>query len=65
MSYIICNLPGDSKKYSCLIKREMRNKRGFFKNEICLDSQWANLNSDKLLLIFDRNLAEIWMFKVT
>ena len=25
------------KKYSCLIKREMHKKRGFCKNEICLD----------------------------
>ena len=34
---------GWPKKYSCLIKREMHNKRGFFENEICLDCKWANL----------------------
>ena len=40
------------KKYSCLIKREMHNKRGFFKSEIWLDCQWANLNFDIFVLIF-------------
>ena len=32
-------LLGGPKKYSCSIKREMHNKRGFFKNEICLHCQ--------------------------
>ena len=36
-------LPDDQEKYSCFIKREMHNKRGIFKNELCLDDQWANL----------------------
>ena len=43
--------------YSCSIKREMYNKRGFFKNEICLDCQCANLNFDILVLIFGCHLA--------
>ena len=33
-------IPGDPKKNNfCLIKREIHNKRGFFKNETCLDCQ--------------------------
>ena len=50
---------GDPKKYSCLIKREVYNKGGFFKNEICFDYQRANLNFDILVLIFGCHLAEI------
>ena len=33
------NILGDLRKYSCLIKHEMHNERGFFKNEKCLDCQ--------------------------
>ena len=51
--------PGDPKKYSSLIKHEMHNKRGFFKNEICLDCQRADLNFDIMVLIFGCHLAEI------
>ena len=43
-------IPGDPKKYSCLIKHKMQNKRGIFKN-ICLHYQWANLDFD---LLFSR-----------
>ena len=42
------------KKHSCLIKH---NKRGFKKNEICFDCQWAYLNFDILVLI----LVVIWL----
>ena len=52
------------KKYSCLIKRKMHNKRGIFKIKIVLNYQWTNLNFDILILIFGCHLAEIWMFKV-
>ena len=47
------------KKYSCLTKREMHNKRRFFTNETCLDCQWADLNFDMLVLSFGCHLAEI------
>ena len=33
------NLPGDPKKYFCLIKRKMHNRRGVLKHEICLNYQ--------------------------
>ena len=56
---------GDSKKYSCLVKREMHNKRELFKNEIRLECRWANFNFDILVLIFGYHLTEIWMFTVT
>ena len=32
-------VPGDPKKYSCLIKHKMHNKRGIFKNKIVLNYQ--------------------------
>ena len=32
-------IPGDPKKYSCLIKRKMNNKREIFKLKIVLDYQ--------------------------
>ena len=32
-------VPGDPKKYSCLINRKMHNKRGIFKIEILLNYQ--------------------------
>ena len=54
------NVPGDPKKYSCLIKRKMNNKRGIFKIKIGLNYEWANLNFDILVLIFGCHLAEIW-----
>ena len=57
-------IPGDPKKYSCLIKRKMHNQRGIFKIETFLNHQWANLNLDMLDLIFSSHLAEIWMVKV-
>ena len=52
-------LPGDPKKYSCLIKRKIHNKRGFYKNEICLDCRWADLNFDMLALIFCGHVAHV------
>ena len=33
------HIPGDPKKYFCLIKRKMHNKRGIFKTEKRLDYQ--------------------------
>ena len=30
-------IPGDPKKYSCLIKRKMHNKRGIFKIQIVIN----------------------------
>ena len=35
----IATLSGDQKKYSCLIKRKMHNKRGIFKIEIVFNYQ--------------------------
>ena len=53
------SLPGDPKKYSCLIKGKMRNQREIFKIKIFLNYQCADLNFDILVLIFACNLAEI------
>ena len=36
---ILIKLSGDPKKYSCLTKRKMHNRREIFKTEICLDYQ--------------------------
>ena len=39
--YFRCNLnvPGDPKKYSCLIKHKMNNNRGIFKIKLVLNYQ--------------------------
>ena len=52
-------LPGDPKKYSCLIKRKTHNKREILKIKIVLNYQCANLSFDILVLIFGCHLAEI------
>ena len=52
-------VPGDPKKYSCLIKRKMHNERGIFKIKIVLNYQCDNSNFDILVLIFGCYLAEI------
>ena len=57
-------IPRDPKKYSCLIKCKINNKRRIFKIKMVLNYQWADLNFDMLVLIFGCHLAEIWMFKV-
>ena len=44
-------LPGDPKKYSCLIKRKMHNRRRIFKNQLFLDYQGADVDFDISVLI--------------
>ena len=52
------------KRYFCLNKRKLHNKREIFKTEILLEYQWANLNFDISVLIFCCHLAEIRASKV-
>ena len=35
----LANYRVTQKRYSCLIKHKLHNKRGIFKNEICFDCQ--------------------------
>ena len=53
------DLPGDPKKYSCLINCKMHSKREIFKIEIFLNYQRAYLNFDTLIVGFGCHLAEI------
>ena len=39
LAYVILVLPGDPKKYSCLIKRKMNNKKEIFKIKTVLNYQ--------------------------
>ena len=52
-------LLGDPKKYSCLVKCKMHDKKEIFKIETFFNYQWANLNFDILFVIFGCHLAEI------
>ena len=56
--YTTIHIPGNPKKYSCLIKTKMHNIREILKTEIFLDYQWADLNFDMSVLHFCCQLVE-------
>ena len=57
----IKTVPGDPKKYSCLIKRRKDMKREIFKNETFLDYQWANLNFSIDLFTMSSCIPTRWL----
>ena len=57
-------VPGDPKKYSCLIKHKTHNKTEIFKVAIFLNFQSANLNFDTMVFVFCCHMAKTQVFNV-